>query len=77
MKRIFALFILVLVFSSISYAQDIEAITEAFEEYAETPREVAYLHLNKSTYIKGEHIGLTAYVLDKKTKRNSTMATNL
>ncbi|MBC2843699.1 hypothetical protein [Winogradskyella flava] len=77
MKVSLRLLILSLVFSSISYAQDTEAITEAFEEYAETPREVAYLHLNKSTYIKGEHIGLTAYVLDKKTKRNSMMATNL
>ncbi|WP_282043779.1 hypothetical protein, partial [Winogradskyella flava] len=77
MKVSLRLFILFLAFSAISFAQNNDKIIEAFEEYAKMPREVAYLHLNKSTYIKGEHIGLTAYVLDKKTKRNSTMATNL
>lgn len=50
---------------------------DAYETYAEAPREVAYVHLNKSTYIKGEMIGFTAYVFDKYTKEPSQLTTNL
>ena len=35
------------------------------------------MHLNKSTYIIGETIGFTAYVLDKKDKKPSLLTTNL
>jgi hypothetical protein len=35
------------------------------------------MHLNKSTYIKGESIGFTAYVLNKKDKKPSLLTTNL
>ncbi|MBC2843698.1 hypothetical protein [Winogradskyella flava] len=74
-KLIIAYFIL----SFQSYAQNKKntVITDAFENYNNIPREVAYLHLNKSTYIKGEQVGFTAYVLDKKTKKISLIATNL
>ena len=49
-----------------SFSQNTNDIFETYEEYVDTPREVVYLHLNKSTYIKGENIGFTAYILDKK-----------
>ncbi|NRD24515.1 hypothetical protein HNV10_14750 [Winogradskyella litoriviva] len=58
-------------------AQENYEITESYEDYTDAVREVAYLHLNKSTYIKGEDIGFTAYVLDKKTKKPSLLTTNL
>ncbi|WP_299884028.1 hypothetical protein [uncultured Lacinutrix sp.] len=48
-----------------------------YENYSELPREVVYLHLNKSTYIKGEALGLSGYVIDKETKRPSALTTNL
>jgi hypothetical protein len=60
-----------------SGAQEQSVILDAYEEYSQTPREVAYLHLNKSTYIKGEDIGFTAYILDKQKKVPSQLTTNL
>jgi len=77
LKSYLFVFILFL-FSSISInAQEDSQILDYYEEYTETAREVVYLHLNKSTYIKGEDIGFTAYVLDKKDKKPSFMTTNL
>lgn len=52
-------------------------LLSSYEDYAELEREVVYLHLNKSTYIKGESIGLKAYVFDKATQRFSTATSNL
>lgn len=40
-------------------------------------QETVFSHLNKSTYIKGEEIGITSYVFNKETKKLSTLATNL
>ncbi len=54
--------------------QDLLAV---YEEYTALPREVAYVHLNKSTFIKGEDIGFQGYVLDKQTKLPSKATTNL
>ncbi|MBU2926934.1 hypothetical protein [Winogradskyella psychrotolerans] len=58
-------------------AQEDSEILDSYEGYTEAAREVVYLHLNKSTYIKGENIGFTAYVLDKKDKKPSFLTTNL
>ncbi len=58
-------------------AQEDSNILKAYEDYTETPREVAYVHLNKSTYVKGEDIGFTAYILDKRNKKPSQLTTNL
>ena len=52
-------------------------IIESYEEYSEAPREIAYAHLNKSTYIEGEIMGFTAYIFDKFTKESSKMTSNL
>ncbi|SHG74233.1 hypothetical protein [Winogradskyella jejuensis] len=52
-------------------------IVEKYENYTEAPREIAYVHLNKSTYIEGEMMGFTAYVFDKYTKEPSKMTSNL
>ncbi|MEO1031146.1 MAG: hypothetical protein AAFX55_07060 [Bacteroidota bacterium] len=52
-------------------------ILEAYEDYTEAPREVVYLHLNKSTYIIGETLGFKAYVLDKNDKKPSVITSNL
>ncbi|WP_339659353.1 hypothetical protein [uncultured Polaribacter sp.] len=40
-------------------------------------RETVYSHINKSTYIKGEEIGFTSYVFNKKTKTPSQITKNL
>lgn len=77
--RITKLFIL---FISLSFysarAQDkAKDIVDHYKDYASNAREVVYMHLNKSAYIKGESIGFTAYVLDKKDKKPSKVTTNL
>jgi len=70
-------FILFLVSSLSMSAQEDSDILDAYEDYIEAAREVVYVHLNKSTYIKGESIGFTAYVMDKKDKKPSQLTTNL
>ena len=52
-------------------------ISERFGNYSELPREVAYVHLNKSIYIKGEQLGYKAYVYDKDKKLPSQETKNL
>ncbi|MCE2613875.1 hypothetical protein LVD13_12910 [Flavobacteriaceae bacterium D16] len=52
-------------------------IYERFSSYSELPREVAYVHLNKSTYIKGEQLCYKAYVYDKDKKQPSQETKNL
>jgi hypothetical protein len=65
-------------FSSILLAQEkAQKVLDHYTAYTEAPREVAYVHLNKSTYIKGEMLGFTAYIFDKYTKTPSLKTTNL
>ncbi|WP_298900855.1 hypothetical protein [uncultured Psychroserpens sp.] len=52
-------------------------ITDFYEDYAEAPREVVFVHLNKSIYINGEMLGFTAYAFDKFTKKRSNLTSNL
>ncbi|OUR96091.1 hypothetical protein A9Q86_16570 [Flavobacteriales bacterium 33_180_T64] len=52
-------------------------LISSYEDYAEMEREVVYLHLNKSTFIKGEAIGIKAYIFDKANKRLSSATSNL
>jgi len=75
LKLIFLYFFLLV--SSLALSQEDIDISNAYSEYTEAAREIVYLHLNKSTYIKGEDIGFAAYVLDKKDKKPSKLTTNL
>jgi len=61
---------------NVSYSQE-EKLVKSYTDYHKTAREIVYLHLNKSTYIKGEDIGFTAYVLDKRNKKPSIYTSNL
>jgi len=54
-----------------------QSIIDAYESYAKLPREVVFVHTNKTTYIKGEQLGFSAYVLDKDAKMPSLETTNL
>ena len=66
-------------FFSISLSAQIsqDQIINFYKEFAKSPREVAYVHLNKSVLIKNEMLGFNAYVFDKFTKKPSTVTTNL
>ena len=72
--------LLSLLFSFLLFSQQNttnESILSGFEAYAQLPREVVFVHLNKSVYIKGEAVGFKAYVLDKDTKKRSLETKNL
>ncbi|MEP5934869.1 MAG: hypothetical protein ABJ218_07100 [Winogradskyella arenosi] len=77
--RNFILFILIFDIMGIAFlnAQENNKITDSYKAYTKAAREIVYLHLNKSTYVTGEDIGFTAYVLDKKVKKPSFITTNL
>ena len=78
-----ALLVTVLVFctstSGVLTAQEdsFKEIITPFKEYSTAFRELSYCHLNKSTYIKGEMVGFSAYVLDKGLKTPSELTKNL
>jgi hypothetical protein len=55
----------------------LDNLFSAFTSYSELPREVAYVHLNKSVFIKGEELGFKAHVMDKDTKKRSLETRNL
>ena len=52
-------------------------VLSSFKDYTKIPREIAYVHINKSTFILGESMAFSAYVLDKNSKQLSTITTNL
>ncbi|MCK8481597.1 hypothetical protein [Psychroserpens algicola] len=52
-------------------------LISAYKDYTEMDRELVYAHLNKSIYVKGETIGIKAYVLDKYSKTLASQAANL
>jgi hypothetical protein len=54
-----------------------DKVVKAFRDYSKAYREVVYCHLNKSTYIKGEHLGFSTYVVDKDLKTLSKTTKNL
>jgi hypothetical protein len=64
-------------FNTLSSQNKGDYVLNKFETYTEYPREYLYTHLNKSTLLKGETLGFTAYVFDKFDKKPSTATTNL
>ncbi|WP_435261278.1 hypothetical protein [Tenacibaculum sp. nBUS_03] len=53
------------------------SIIKNFQKYTSNYRETAYCHLNKSTYIKGEMLGFSSYIVDKTLKKASLSTKNL
>ena len=72
-------FYLIICSLSLVMAQEtvLDEVLDAYESYTEAPREVAYVHLNKSTYIQGEMLAFKAYIFDKYSKEVSDGTTNL
>lgn len=79
MKWIVFLFSSVLAVTGLVAQEDsgLDQLFSAFTSYSDLPREVAYVHLNKSVFIKGEELGFKAYVMDKETKTRSLESRNL
>ncbi|RED46529.1 hypothetical protein DFQ10_101300 [Winogradskyella eximia] len=69
-------FLFLIALSTVSQAQN-DSLYSKFNTYSKAPRELAYVHLNKAVYVKGEVIGFNAYILDKNSKQLSSLTTNL
>ncbi|MEM9364208.1 MAG: hypothetical protein AAGA43_16320 [Bacteroidota bacterium] len=78
MRRFSFILFFILVYTHLcSQENSDEDILDAYEAYVELPREVVFLHTNKTTYIKGEQLGFQAYCLDKENKMLSRETRNL
>lgn len=73
----FSLFIVSLFFQPLAAQNSKEKLLENLKEYHSIPREVAYLHLNKSVLLQGEHLGFSAYIVNKNDLKPSRETTNL
>ncbi|WP_455169564.1 hypothetical protein, partial [Aegicerativicinus sediminis] len=54
-----------------------DSLIEKYSRYVELPREILYVHLNKTHYLTGETVGFTIYSIDKSTKRPSKITRNI
>lgn len=81
MKRPFGvLYVLMLFFCSFYSLQaqtPQEQLIKKFTDYFSIPKEVAYLHLNKTVLLKGEQLGISAYVVGKSDLQPSVSTSNL
>ena len=77
------IFLIIVVFYStaaeplMAQKENLKNIITSFNDYSSLDREAAYCHLNKSTFIKGEMIGFSGYVLNKDLKVPSKLTKNL
>ena len=79
MKRKLALPLLLfsLVFSTLSAQKKQSSIDSSYVKYFQDSREIPYLHLNKTTFIKGEEIWFQAYILEQNSRTPHPSTSNL
>ncbi|WP_299105174.1 hypothetical protein [uncultured Tenacibaculum sp.] len=68
---------LLLTSSSIAQQKKTNSVVDSFKNYTSNYKETAYAQLNKSTYIKGETLGFSSYIINKATKTPSFLTKNL
>lgn len=59
-----------------AYSQN-SSLENIYSNYFENTREVPYLHLNKTTFLKGQEIWFKAYVLEQNSKKLHPTTSNL
>lgn len=64
-------------FIQFSLAQNYSEIKDSYLDYFEETREVPYLHLNKTSFLKGENLWFQAYVLDQNSEKLHQQTSNL
>ena len=70
------LFILSILFVSMLTAQ-VKNVDSLYVKYFENQREVPYVHLNKTSFFKGEEVWFKAYVLNLNTQKLHQNTSNL
>jgi len=73
------LFFLLVTFSSFSQDADfnLEKTLNRYDAYFEMPRESLYLHLNKSSYLRGETLWFQGYAYDRRNQKLSQDVRNV
>lgn len=73
--------ILTLFFTLLSFSQNpgqtLEQTLESYDEYFKSPRESLYLHLNKSSYLRGENLWFQGYAYDRTNQKLSKNVRNV
>ncbi len=70
------LFIFLLSTASI-FGQQEKTVEDEYAAYFTLPREALYIHLNKTTFLKGEEIWFKGYTYDQKNQLTSKATTNI
>lgn len=77
MKKNTFLFLFSSIFTLTSVGQEKKSIDSSYVNYFQLTREIPYLHLNKTHFIKGEEVWFQASILNQKTKKLHNHTTNL
>ncbi|WP_029038168.1 hypothetical protein [Salinimicrobium xinjiangense] len=73
----FYLLFLSLSFHSLSAQNPQQSLLKTLQEFHSIPKEVAYLHLNKTVLLQGEQLGFSAYLVKKSDLTPSKATSNL
>ncbi|MFK7750467.1 MAG: hypothetical protein AB8B65_18900 [Kordia sp.] len=77
MKKSYLFLALITTFSMFStYGQE-KKVEDEYAAYFTLPREALYVHVNKTTFFKGEEIWLKGYAYDQKNQLTSKVTTNI
>ena len=76
MKKLFIISLLVFV-CQLSLAQTENKVANSYNNYFENSREIPHLHLNKTSFLKGENVWFQAYVLDQNSQKLHEKTSNL
>ncbi|WGD34744.1 hypothetical protein [Olleya sp. YS] len=74
MKKILFFCLITALFSVQSFTQNIDSL---YTNYFQDTREITYLHLNKTTFLKGEELWFQAYVIEQNTNQLHPTTSNL
>ena len=60
-----------------SFAQKTNSLDTSYSNYFSYSRIIPYLHLNKTSFIKGEEVWFKSYILNQQSNKLDTITTNL
>jgi len=76
MKKLLIILLFIIV-CQLSLAQTENKVTNSYKTYFENSREIPHLHLNKTSFLKGENLWFQAYVLEQNSQRLHEKTSNL
>ncbi|MDT0607431.1 hypothetical protein [Croceitalea rosinachiae] len=76
-KLLSAIAIILAINFSYTQSEKDKELLNIYNLYTSLPREVIYLHLNKTDFLKGEQLGFKAYIMDKVSSKPALNTSNL